>query len=72
MSNLVNGRVNLKFNNSILVQNFFLHCIVNLYLVCELNSWPCNPTNNLTLENCLFGTVKLVRNAMKSKFTYNG
>ena len=29
-------------------------------------------TNNLTLKCCLFGTVKLVRNAIESKFTYNG
>ena len=25
----------------------------------------------LQLKNCLFGTVKLVRNTIKSKFTYN-
>ena len=37
----------------------------------ELNTWPRNPTNNFTLKNCLFGIVKLVRNTMKSKFTYN-
>ena len=24
------------------------------------------------LKNCLFGTVKLVRNTIKSKLTYNG
>ena len=24
------------------------------------------------MKNCLFGTVKLVRNAIKSKFIYNG
>ena len=31
-----------------------------------------NPTNNLPLKNCLFGSVKLVRNTIKSRFTYNG
>ena len=75
MSNLANGRVNLKFNNSVLVQKSFpslySNFILNLYIVYELNNWPRNPTNNLTLKNCLFGTVKLVRNAIKSKFTYN-
>ena len=25
-----------------------------------------------TLKNCLFGTLRLVRNTIKSKFTYNG
>ena len=46
--------------------------ILNLYIVYELNAWPRNPTNNFPLKICLFGTVKLVRNADKSKFTYNG
>ena len=45
---------------------------LSLYIVYELNTWPRNPTNNFTLKNCLFGTVKLVRNVIKSKFTYNG
>ena len=31
----------------------------------ELNDWSCNPTNNVTLKNCFFGTGKLVRNAIK-------
>ena len=38
----------------------------------ELNIWPRNSANNCTLQNCLFGTVRLIRNAIKSKFTYNG
>ena len=37
-----------------------------------MNEWPRNPANNFALTNCLFGTVKLVRNAIKGKFTYNG
>ena len=41
-------------------------------MVYELNTWSRNPVNNFTLKNSLFGTVKLVRNAIKSKFTYNG
>ena len=45
--------------------------ILNLYIVSELNTWPLNPTNNFTLESCLFGTVELTRNVGKSKFTYN-
>ena len=47
-------------------------CILNLYIVYELNTWPGNPANNFSLKNCLFGTVKLVRNTIKSKFTCNG
>ena len=40
----------------------------NLYIVCESNNWPRNLTNNFPQTNCLFGTVKLVRIAIKSKF----
>ena len=75
MSNLANGRAKLKFNNSVLVQKFFSslrsNFILNLYVVYELNAWPRDPTNNFPQKNCLFGTVKLVRNADNSKFTYN-
>ena len=31
MSNLANGQIKLKFNNSVLVQNVFLHCIVTIF-----------------------------------------
>ena len=76
MSNLTNGRVNLKFNSSVLVQksfSSFYRCLIsNLSIVYELNAWPRNPANNFTLKNCIFGTVKLVRNITKSKSTYNG
>ena len=67
MTNLANGRVILKFNNSVLVQqifsSFYSSFILNLYIVYELNTWPRNPTNNFTIKNCFFGTVKLTRNA---------
>ena len=76
MSNLANIRVTLKFNNSALVQKssspLYSNFIFNLYIVYELNNWSRNPTNNFPLKNCLFGTVKLIRNGVKIKFTYNG
>ena len=76
MSNLANGRVNLKFNNSVLVQkrvsSMYSNFILNLHIVYELNTRPRIPANNFTLKSCLFGKVKLVRSAIKSKFTYNG
>ena len=46
--------------------------ILNLYIVYELNTWSFNPINNSIPKSCLFGTVKIVRNTIKSKFTYNG
>ena len=54
----------------------FLHCslysnfIFNICIIYKLNTWPRDPTN-FTLKSCLFGTVILIRNAGKSKFTYN-
>ena len=76
MSNLANGRVIVKFNNSVLVKkrfsSLYSYLIINLYIVYELNNWPHNPTNNFPIKYCLFRTVKLVRNVIKSKFTYNG
>ena len=45
--------------------------ILNLYIAYELNNWPRNPINSFTLKNYFFGTVNLVRIAIKSKFTYN-
>ena len=35
------------------------------------SNWPYNDINNLSTKYCLFGTVKLVRNTIKSKFNYN-
>ena len=46
--------------------------ILNLYIVYEFNTKPHNPANSFSLKDCLFGTVKLTKNADKSKFTYNG
>ena len=76
MSNLAYGRVNSKYKNVLLVQkgfssSLYSNFILNLYIVYELNHWPRNPANNFTPKNCLFGTDKLVRNTIKSKFTCN-
>ena len=39
MSNLANGRVHLKFNNSAFVQKVFLLCVITL---CEIYSYYLN------------------------------
>ena len=76
MSSLANGRANLKSNNSVLVQEYvsllYSNFILSLYIVYELNTWPGILAGNFTLKHSLFGTVKLVRNPIKNKFTYNG
>ena len=63
MSNLANGRVNLKFNNFVLVQKRFFfsvysNFILNLYIVYELNPGHSYPANNFTLKSCFFDTVE--------------
>ena len=69
ITNLASGRVILKFNNSVLVQKS--------YIVCELNNCPRNSTNNFPVKivylvQMFIYLVKLVRKAIKSKFTCNG
>ena len=74
MPNLANGRVNLIFNRSVLVQksssSFYSNFTLNLYIVYKLNNFPVNNNNNFSLIN-LFGTVRLVRNVIKCKFSCN-
>ena len=43
-----------------------------MHIIYELNDRPHNASNNFPLKYCSFGTVKLLRNAAKSKFTCNG
>ena len=50
----------------------YTNFILNLCRVCELNNWPHNPANRFPLKDCLFGPLKLLRNAVKSKVIYNG
>ena len=45
---------------------------LSLHIVYELNSWPRNQTNTFPIKKCLFGIVKLIRNTIKTKCTYNG
>ena len=58
----------MQISSSSLCINF----IVNLEIFYELNNLPSNASNSFPIQNCLFATVKLVKNAQKSKFTYNG
>ena len=38
----------------------------------KLNNWLRNPSNDFKIKIGLFVTIKLTRNAIKSKFIYNG
>ena len=67
-------RTGIKFNNSVLVveQNNYASKIVNVYIVCDEDTWPKNPLNNFTLKKCLFGTANIAKNNVKEKFKYSG
>ena len=45
--------------------------VVNIYLVYEINK-SINISDYPTLENCLFGTVRLTKNADIDKYKYSG
>ena len=45
--------------------------VVNMYIVYEITS-DCKDINYPTLENCLFGSVKLTKNADIDKYRYSG
>ena len=66
MSILAKDRISIKLKDL----KFNANSIINLYMVYELNNWPSIPSNNFTLKNFLIGTVRLTRNAIKSKFIY--
>ena len=67
-------KIRIKFNGSFL--NRFpptiLHGdIVNIYIAYEITS-DYSSINYPTLENCLFGSVKLTKNADIDKYGYSG
>ena len=55
MSNVTNGRVMLRFNNSVLVQkrssSLYSNCIFNFRIIFELSNFPGNPTKTFPPKN---------------------
>ena len=46
--------------------------VINLYISYMLNPWLRNLNTDFTLNNCLFGSVKLTKNADLDKYKYSG
>ena len=68
-----NARIKVKFNSDLLRQNQVTYnhgSIVNVYIVYETT--PNTKTSNITLENCLFGAIKLTKNSDVYKYKYSG
>ena len=69
-----NSRVKLEFKGSFLKQDealFTIKNVLNLYIVYELNIRPQNVNAEFTLKDCLFGAVKLIKNANPNKYSYS-
>ena len=64
----------INFNGYCLKNNniFIPKKVMNLYISHILNPWLRNLTTNFTLNNCLFGYVKLIKNADLYKYKYSG
>ena len=68
-----NARIKVEHNGHFLKQNKFTHNhgpIVNIYIVYTLI--PTTKHSNVFLQNCLFGAVKLTKNADIDKYKYSG
>ena len=62
-----------KFNEHYLINNISIHKkLINLYISYILDQWSRDLNTDLTLNNCLFGSVKLTKNADPDKHKYSG
>ena len=46
--------------------------IINLYISSILNPWWGNLNTDFTIENCLFGSAEVTKNADPDKYKYSG
>ena len=67
-------KVGIKFDKDSLAveQNNYATKIVNAYIVCDVDAWPRNSTNNFKFKNCVFGAASIVKNINKEKWVYSG
>ena len=66
-----NSRIRLEFKGSYLKQDkapFTPNKVVNLYIGYELKIWSQNVNAEINLKDCLFGAVKLTKNANSNKY----
>ena len=64
----------IKFNKHCLINNNSDPSLgaVNLYICYTLNQWSRDLNTDLTLGNCLFGSLKLTKNPDPDKYKYSG
>ena len=69
------SKICLKLNGSYLKQNtttFNLANVINLFIVCEIDTWSRDLKADFNLKNHLFRTVELTTNADPNKYSYSG
>ena len=64
----------INFNGHCLINNNISipKKVINLYISYILSPWLRDLNTDFTLNNCLFGSVKLTKNADPDKYKYNG
>ena len=64
----------INFNGHCLIKNniFIPKNVINLYISCTLGPRLRNLNTDFTLGNCLFGSLKLTKNADLGKYKYSG
>ena len=70
-----NSKVTVEFKRSCLKQDkvtFTPRNVVNLSTVYELDAWSKELNIDFTLKDCLFGAIKLSKNADPDKYSYSG
>ena len=56
------------FGNRLKMSGISVHQkVVNLYISYIINTWETDLNSNYTIDNCLFGFVKLAKNAHPDK-----
>lgn len=68
-----NSKMRVEFKGRCLKQNkvtFTPRNLVTLSIVYELDTWSRGLNTDFTLTDCLFGTVKLTKNANSDKYSY--
>ena len=68
-------RIRIKFKGMCLKQDnvtFTGNIVVNLFIAYELDRWSKDLNANFTLNDGLFGAVKITQNAHPDKYSYSG
>ena len=62
----------INFNGHCLINDIYISKkVINIYIFYTLNPWLRNSNTDFTLQNCLFGLVKLTMNADPDKYKYS-